>query len=120
LSVQGGSAPGHDCPVCLRLVAFRQQNRAKEPLWHNAPVPSFGGDDARLLIVGLAPGLKGANRTGRPFTGDFAGDLLYATLKEYGWAEGDYGRESYDGLRLIGCRKTNRPRWRFQPAGLFW
>ena len=110
MSVQGGLAPGHDCPVCPRLVAFRQQNRAKEPLWHNAPVPSFGGDEARLLIVGLAPGLKGANRTGRPFTGDFAGDLLYATLKEYAWAEGDYGRESDDGFRLIGCRITNAVR----------
>jgi len=96
--------------VCPRLVAFRQQNRAKEPLWHNAPVPSFGGDDARLLIVGLAPGLKGANRTGRPFTGDFAGDLLYATLKDYGWAVGDYGREIDDGFRLIGCRITNAVR----------
>ncbi len=110
MSAQQARAPGHDCPVCPRLVAFRQQNRTKEPSWHNAPVPSFGGVDARLLIVGLAPGLKGANRTGRPFTGDFAGDLLYATLREFGWAEGQYGRESDDGFRLIGCRITNAVR----------
>ncbi len=110
MSAQQAGAPGHDCPVCPRLVAFRQQIRLKEPHWHNAPVPSFGGADARLLIVGLAPGLKGANRTGRPFTGDYAGDLLYATLKEFGWAEGQYGRESDDGFRLIGCRITNAVR----------
>ena len=102
--------PGHDCPVCARLVDFRTANRAKEPRWHNAPVPSFGRDDARFLIVGLAPGLKGANRTGRPFTGDYAGDLLYATLKKFGWATGDYGRESDDGLQLVDCRITNAVR----------
>ena len=95
-----GRAPGHDCPVCPRLVQFRQAIRTKQPNWHNAPVPSFGHDDARLLIVGLAPGLKGANRTGRPFTGDYAGDLLYATLKDFGWARGEYGREPDDGFEL--------------------
>jgi len=102
--------PGHDCPVCPRLVAFRQANRTVEPGWHNAPVPSFGAEDARLLIVGLAPGLKGANRTGRPFTGDYAGDLLYATLKKFNFAAGDYGRSPDDGFRLIDCRITNAVR----------
>ena len=102
--------PGHDCPVCPRLVAFRQANRSAEPGWHNAPVPSFGAEDARLLIVGLAPGLKGANRTGRPFTGDYAGDLLYATLKKFNFAAGDYGRSPDDGFRLIDCRITNAVR----------
>jgi uracil-DNA glycosylase family 4 len=103
-------APGHDCPVCPRLVQFRQAIRTTQPQWHNAPVPSFGRDDARLLIVGLAPGLKGANRTGRPFTGDYAGDLLYATLKDFGWARGAYGREPDDGFELIDCRITNAVR----------
>jgi uracil-DNA glycosylase family 4 len=102
--------PGHDCPVCPRLVAFRQANRTAEPDWHNAPVPSFGAEDARLLIVGLAPGLKGANRTGRPFTGDYAGDLLYATLKKFNFAAGDYGRSPDDDFRLIDCRITNAVR----------
>ena len=82
--------PGRDCPLCPRLAAFRAEARAREPDWFNAPVPSFGDPDARLLIVGLAPGLQGANRTGRPFTGDYAGDLLYATLLEYGFAKGVY------------------------------
>ena len=78
--------PGHDCALCPRLVDFRTAQRAAHPDWHNAPVPSFGALSARLLIVGLAPGLKGANRTGRPFTGDYAGDLLYATLAKFGFA----------------------------------
>jgi uracil-DNA glycosylase family 4 len=103
-------SPGRDCPLCPRLRSFREENRARFPDWHNAPVPSFGGDDARLLIVGLAPGLRGANRTGRPFTGDFAGELLFATLRKYGLAEGEYARASDDGLRLIGCRITNAAR----------
>jgi uracil-DNA glycosylase len=102
--------PGHDCPACPRLVAFRTRNRETEPGWHNAPVPSFGPIDARLLVVGLAPGLKGANRTGRPFTGDYAGDLLYATLRKFGFAAGDYGRSADDGFRLIDCRITNAVR----------
>ncbi len=110
MSAETARAPGHDCPVCTRLVDFRLANRTREPRWHNGPVPSFGGDDARLLIVGLAPGLKGANRTGRPFTGDFAGDLLYATLKKFGWATGEYGREPDDGLQLVDCRITNAVR----------
>ena len=99
--------PGHDCPRCPRLVAFRQEWRAKEPSWFNAPVPSFGALDARLLIVGLAPGLRGANRTGRPFTGDYAGDLLYATLKEYGFARGEFQARPDDSLELIDARITN-------------
>ena len=78
--------------------------------WHNAPVPSFGAISARLLIVGLAPGLKGANRTGRPFTGDYAGDLLYATLKNFGFARGDYAQHKDDGLTLIDCRVSNAAR----------
>jgi uracil-DNA glycosylase family 4 len=103
-------APGRDCPICPRLVDFRQKNREREPGWHNAPVPSFGLTGARLLVVGLAPGLKGANRTGRPYTGDYAGDLLYATLRKFGFAEGDYDRRPDDGFRLIGCRVTNAVR----------
>jgi uracil-DNA glycosylase family 4 len=99
--------PDRDCPLCPRLVEFRHVQRAKFPDWHNAPVPPFGTDQARLLIVGLAPGLQGANRTGRPFTGDYAGDLLYATLKEFGLARGAYDRRPDDGLQLIDCRISN-------------
>jgi uracil-DNA glycosylase family 4 len=102
--------PSPDCRLCPRLGAFRDANRAQYPEFHNAPVPSFGGSDARLLIVGLAPGLKGANQTGRPFTGDYAGDLLYATLSEFGFAEGSYQRRHDDGLRLVDCRVTNAVR----------
>ncbi len=101
---------GRDCPRCPRLVAFRNGWRAREPDWFNAPVASFGPIDARLLIVGLAPGLRGANRTGRPFTGDYAGDLLYATLKEFGFAQGNYEARPDDGLTLIDCRITNAVR----------
>jgi uracil-DNA glycosylase len=103
-------SPGRNCPRCPRLVAYRKSWRALEPGWFNAPVGSFGPIDARLLIVGLAPGLRGANRTGRPFTGDYAGDLLYATLKEFGFAAGDYEAKADDGLRLIDCRITNAVR----------
>jgi uracil-DNA glycosylase family 4 len=99
--------PGRNCPRCPRLVAFRKEWRAKEPGWHNAPVASFGPPDARLLIVGLAPGLRGANRTGRPFTGDYAGDLLYATLSEFGFAQGRYEARPDDGLTLVDARITN-------------
>jgi uracil-DNA glycosylase family 4 len=102
--------PGRDCPRCPRLVAFREAARARHPEWFNGPVPSFGPADARLLIVGLAPGLQGANRTGRPFTGDWAGDLLYATLIEYGFARGTYDERPDDGLELIDCRITNAVR----------
>ena len=109
MPIQPGK-PGHDCPRCPRLVAFRKEWRAKEASWFNAPVPSFGSPDARLLIVGLAPGLRGANRTGRPFTGDYAGDLLYATLKEYGFARGMFAARPDDGLELIDARITNAVR----------
>ena len=102
--------PGRDCPRCSRLVAFRKKWRDAEPSWFNAPVPSFGPLDARLLIVGLAPGLQGANRTGRPFTGDYAGVLLYGTLKDYGFARGSYDARPDDGLTLIDCRITNAVR----------
>jgi uracil-DNA glycosylase len=102
--------PDHDCPRCPRLVAFRRANRSDHPDWFNAPVPSFGSRDAWLLIVGLAPGLRGANRTGRPFTGDFAGDLLYETLLACGLASGTYAQRADDGLRLIGCAITNAVR----------
>jgi uracil-DNA glycosylase len=102
--------PGRDCPRCPRLVAFRDSWRVQEPAWFNAPVDSFGPSDARLLIVGLAPGLRGANRTGRPFTGDYAGELLYATLTEFGFARGDYRASIDDGLELLDCRITNAVR----------
>ncbi len=102
--------PSADCALCPRLAAFRQANCAALPDYHNAPVPAFGGLDARLLVVGLAPGLRGANRTGRPFTGDYAGDLLYATLLKFGLAAGRYGRDPADGLRLQGVRITNAVR----------
>ena len=99
--------PGPDCPRCPRLVAFRERWRAGKPDWHNAPVPSFGPINARVLIVGLAPGLQGANRTGRPFTGDWAGDLLYDTLAEFGFSRGEYAERPDDGLALVDCRITN-------------
>lgn len=104
------SAPGIDCPLCPRLVAFRDANRVAFPDWHNGPVPSFGSVGSRFLIVGLAPGLRGANRTGRPFTGDYAGDLLYGTLAKFGFSTGDYGKTADDGLALIDCRVTNAVR----------
>ncbi|RTL63864.1 MAG: uracil-DNA glycosylase [Hyphomicrobiales bacterium] len=99
-----------DCPLCPRLVEFRLQARTAEPAWHNAPVASFGPETARLLIVGLAPGLRGANRTGRPFTGDYAGDLLYATLLKFGFAKGTYAARPDDGLTLTDCMVTNAVR----------
>jgi uracil-DNA glycosylase len=101
------SEPDRNCPLCPRLVAFRDAARAREPQWFNAPVPPFGDPAGRLLIVGLAPGMQGANRTGRPFTGDFAGDLLYATLLEYGFARGVYQARPDDGLTLVDCRIGN-------------
>src|SRR5271169_6852214 len=104
------SDAGRDCPRCPRLVAFREAWRSKQPDWFNAPVPSFGPVEARLLIVGLAPGLQGANRTGRPFTGDYAGDLLYQTLFEYGFAAGTYAARPDDGLTLRDARITNAVR----------
>ncbi len=103
-------APAEDCGLCPRLAEFRAQNRLILPAGFNAPVPSFGGIDARLLIVGLAPGVRGANRTGRPFTGDFAGSLLYQTLLRFGLAQGEYRADPTDGLTLIDTRVTNAVR----------
>ena len=102
--------PDRNCPLCPRLAAFREAARVREPNWFNSPAPSFGDPKGRLLIVGLAPGLQGANRTGRPFTGDFAGDLLYATLLEYGFAKGVYQARPDDGLTLVDCRIGNAVR----------
>lgn len=102
--------PPRNCPQCPRLVTFRQAARAAYPEWHNAPVPSFGPDTARLLIVGLAPGLKGANRTGRPFTGDYAGELLYRTLIKHGFATGVFDARPDDSLTLSDARITNAVR----------
>ena len=102
--------PPHDCPLCPRLMAFREANRVKYPDWFNGPVPSFGPLTARIVIAGLAPGLQGANRTGRPFTGDWAGDLLYATLLKFGLAKGVYDERVDDTLELVDCRIANAVR----------
>jgi len=102
--------PPSDCPRCPRLVAFRHELRRQNPDWQNAPVRSFGDLEARLLIVGLAPGMRGANRTGRPFTGDYAGDLLYSTLLKFGFAQGIYRADPNDGLHLVDCRIANAVR----------
>jgi uracil-DNA glycosylase family 4 len=106
--------PSRDCPFCPRLVEFRNEWRLTEPGWHNAPVPTWlppaGEDGVRLLIVGLAPGLRGANRTGRPFTGDYAGDLLYRTLKAFGLARGEFEARPDDSLELVGAAITNAVR----------
>lgn len=108
------SEPDHDCPLCPRLAAFRAAWRVKEPAWYNAPVPAFlppdGDDGVRLLIVGLAPGLRGANRTGRPFTGDYAGDLLYSTLISHGFARGKFEARPDDSLELVGTGIVNAVR----------
>jgi uracil-DNA glycosylase len=99
-----------DCPLCPRLVAYRAENARLEPDWFNGPAPSFGDPDAWLLVVGLAPGRTGANRTGRPFTGDWAGDLLYATLNRFGLSRGTYAADPNDGLTLHGVMITNAVR----------
>jgi uracil-DNA glycosylase family 4 len=104
------ASPPPDCPLCPRLAKFRGDNRKAFPDYFNAPVPGFGARDAKLLIVGLAPGLHGANRTGRPFTGDWAGDLLYATLLKHGLARGHYDERADDGLQLADCAITNAVR----------
>ena len=109
---KAGEAP-RNCPLCPRLVAFRAANVRSQPSWYNGAVPSFGRQNtgnARLLIVGLAPGLRGANRTGRPFTGDFAGDLLYATLLDFGFAQGRYEARPDDSLVLVDCVIANAVR----------
>ena len=102
--------PSPDCPFCPRLVAYRQSARDKYPEWFNSPVPSFGPVHARCLIVGLAPGMKGANRTGRPFTGDYAGNLLYSTLLKFGFAKGNFDPDGNDNLKLVDLRITNAVR----------
>jgi uracil-DNA glycosylase family 4 len=102
--------PPRDCPLCPRLVAFREDLRAEHPDWWNAPVQTFGDPDAWLAVVGLAPGMHGANRTGRPFTGDFAGVLLYETLLKYGLAEGRFEARADDSLRLRGVAIVNAVR----------
>ena len=110
MAPSGPAEPDRDCPRCPRLVEFRSRWRNLKPDWFNGPVPSFGPREARLLVVGLAPGLQGANRTGRPFTGDYAGDLLYATLQRYGFAHGRYEARPDDGLVLLDCRISNAVR----------
>jgi uracil-DNA glycosylase len=102
--------PTRDCALCPRLAAFRDAQRTTHPDWFNSPVPSFGPVSAELLIVGLAPGLRGANRTGRPFTGDYAGDLLYRSLLKFGLAAGDYAAHPQDGLILQRTRIANAVR----------
>jgi uracil-DNA glycosylase family 4 len=102
--------PPRDCPLCPRLKAFRHENRKKFPDYWNAPVPCFGPLDARIAIAGLAPGLHGANATGRPFTGDWAGDLLYATLRKLGLAKGKYEERADDTLQLVNVRIVNSVR----------
>ena len=102
--------PPHDCTLCPRLSSFIAEQRLAHPDWHNGPVPTFSAAEPELLIVGLAPGLKGANKTGRPFTGDYAGDLLYQTLLRFGWAMGTYDRRPDDGIRLKGVAITNAVR----------
>ena len=99
-----------DCPLCPRLVQYRRDNQAAHPHWYNGAVPAFGDLSARYLVVGLAPGLRGANCTGRPFTGDWAGDLLYGTLLQLGLARGTYGERPDDGLQLLDLRVTNAVR----------
>lgn len=109
--------PVHDCPLCPRLMGFRNEWREKEPQWHNGPVDTWapvtdgaGDESVKMLIIGLAPGLRGANLTGRPFTGDFAGDLLYSTLLKFGFAKGAYKAMPDDGMKLVGCAITNAVR----------
>ncbi|WP_290545355.1 uracil-DNA glycosylase [Aestuariivirga sp.] len=110
ISDSRGDEPGRDCPLCPRLVQYRHEQRKLHPDWFNAPVPAFGGDDARLLIAGLAPGVAGANRTGRPFTGDYAGELLYGTLIHFGFAKGVFRADPKDGLTLSGTMIANAVR----------
>jgi len=105
--------PSQNCPLCPRLVAFREEWRGKKPDWHNSPVETWSSDKesaVRMMIIGLAPGLRGANATGRPFTGDFAGDLLYSTLLKFGFAQGEYKQTPDDGMQLVSCAITNAVR----------
>ena len=110
LATPGIAEPPRDCPLCPRLVAYREENRRQNPDWWNGPAPSFGDPDARLLVAGLAPGRTGANRTGRPFTGDGAGVILYETLIRTGFATGTYDARPDDGLTLVDCMITNAVR----------
>jgi uracil-DNA glycosylase family 4 len=102
--------PPRDCDLCPRLTDYRLDNQRREPAWYNGPAPSFGDPQARLLVLGLAPGRTGANRTGRPFTGDYAGVLLYNTLLKFGFACGLYQARPDDGLRLVDCMVSNAVR----------
>jgi len=102
--------PKKNCEICKRLVDFRNENKEKFPSYYNGAVPSFGSLQAKALIVGLAPGLNGANQTGRPFTNDYAGDVLYPALKNCGFATGNYGKTNNDGFELVGVRVTNSVR----------
>ena len=110
LEAAGPPEPPRDCPICPRLVAYRVANTSANPGWFNGPAPSFGDENARLLVAGLAPGRTGANRTGRPFTGDHAGLLLYATLAKTGFARGRYDPDGDDELELIDCMISNAVR----------
>ena len=105
-----GAEPPRDCPRCPRLVAYRMENRAAHPDWWNGPAPSWGDSSGRLLIMGLAPGRQGANRTGRPFTGDYAGKLLYETLGKFGFSHGQFEARPDDSLQLIDCMVSNAVR----------
>lgn len=102
--------PTANCNLCQRLVTFRNDNRKKFINYFNAPVPSFGNLEAQFLVIGMAPGLNGANQTGRPFTNDYAGDILYPALKKFGFAQGTYGKRADDGFKLLNCRVTNAVR----------
>lgn len=110
IGLDAAPEPPRNCPLCPRLVAYRRVNEAEHPDWFNGPAPSFGDEDARLLILGLAPGRQGANRTGRPFTGDYAGVLLYETLIKFGFAQGRYEARPDDGLSLTDCMISNAVR----------
>ena len=110
MTTPNGAEPPRDCPLCPRLVEYRHENQRKEPTWFNGPAPSFGDPQARLLVLGLAPGRGGANRTGRPFTGDFAGVLLYETLIKFGFATGVYQARPDDGVQLVDCMLSNAVR----------
>lgn len=110
LSLHAQAEPQADCALCPRLVAFREENKRQYPDFFNGAVPSFGDPEARLLVVGLAPGLKGANRTKRPFTGDYAGEVLYPALLEFGLARGSFRADPNDGLTLADSMVTNAVR----------
>ena len=102
--------PDGNCALCPRLVQFRLQNKQKFPTYHNGPVEPFGSLDAQILVVGMAPGLNGANQTNRPFTNDYAGDVLYPALKKFGFAKGDYQKKKDDGFELVNVRVTTAVR----------